>query len=377
MRRVLTFLTAAVLLLASLCIGAFTADLPFWRRAIDLPLESNEAYVPTVRIGDGAFGATVAQGGSLDRGRLDEVVARARTAGADALLVMRHGQLELERYFAADKDNFSLYPADFLARPLAAIAVGLAREEGRIDSLDTPVSKWLPEWEGKARGRVTLRQLLNETSGLETGVDAADVLAASPFDNLSRLPKFVTSRGVRLVLGNDYESTALGFGLDHEPGGFFNVSPVNAQVAAIVVQRVSGLDYERWLETRLLARPAFAAFELQMDRRSGMPAAHCCLRATARDALFVAELLREGGDGALPADWLAEMRKGSRANPEFGLQIERLVGLPAEVWQLGTQKGGGAWILPASGVSVVVLARRDVPTPVDIVLPLLEPSVSK
>jgi hypothetical protein len=71
------------------------------------------------------------------------------------------------------------------------------------------------------------------------------------------------------------------------------------------------------------------------------------------------------------------MRKGSRANPEFGLQVERLIDLPGEVWQLGSQKGGGAWILPAAGVSVVVLARRDVPTPVDIVLPLLDAPIRK
>jgi hypothetical protein len=238
MRRVLTFLTAAVLLLASLCIGVFTADLPFWRRAIDLPLEANEAYVPTVRIGDGSFGVSMPSGTALDRARIAAVVDRARAAGADALLVAQHGQLELERYFAADKENFSLYSADFLARPLAALAVGFARKEGRIDSLDTAVSRWLPEWEGEARGRITLRQLLNETSGLETGVDASDVLVASPFDTLSRLPAFATSRGVRLVLGNDYEATALGFGLEHEPGGFFNVSPVNAQLAAIIVERV-------------------------------------------------------------------------------------------------------------------------------------------
>ena len=38
MRRVLTFLTAAVLLLVSLGVGLFTADLPFWRRALQLPL---------------------------------------------------------------------------------------------------------------------------------------------------------------------------------------------------------------------------------------------------------------------------------------------------------------------------------------------------
>jgi CubicO group peptidase (beta-lactamase class C family) len=372
MRRVLTILMPAALLLASLCIGVFTADLPFWRRAIDLPLEANEAYVPTVRIGDGRYDVAIPVGTSLDRSRLEAVVDRAREAGVDALLVMRGGELELERYFSADKDNFSLHPAGFLARPLAALAVGFAWSEGRIDSLDVPVSRWLPEWEGEARGAITLRQLLNETSGLDTGADAADVLDSRPFERLARLPAFATSRGVRLYLGNDFERTALGFRLEHEPGGFFNVSPVNTQLAAIIVERVTGMEYERWLETRLLSRPGFAAFELQLDRRSGMPAAHCCLRATPRDVLRVAEFVRTAGEGAFPDEWLAQILKGSRAHPEFGLQVEKLTDLPVEVWQLGSQTGGGAWIVPAARMSIVVLARRDVPTPVDLVAPLLE-----
>jgi CubicO group peptidase (beta-lactamase class C family) len=288
---------------------------------------------------------------------------------------MHRGQLQLERYFAADKENFDLYPADFLARPIAALAVGVALREGRIGALDTAVSKWLQEWDGDPRGAITLRQLLNETSGLERGADAADVLVSHPFENLSRLPKFATSRGVRLVLGNDFEKTALGFGLEHEPGGFFNVSPANSQLAAIVVQRATGLDYEKFVESRLFSRPSFGAMEMQLDRRSGMPAAHCCLRTTAHDALWIAELIRSGGPGRLPADWLDQVRKGSRANPEFGLQVERLTELATEVWHLGSQRGGGGWIVPAAELSVIVLARRDVPTTVDILAPLLAPAI--
>ena len=293
MRRLLTFSTAAVLLLMSLGIGLFTADLPFWRRAIDLPLAASESYVPTARIetrhGSAAQETTIDAGvprqSTLDRAALESVTARARQAGADALLVMHHGSLQIARVFAGDDARSSL-PADFLARPLVALSVGVAQADGHIASLDTPVSKWLPEWEGEPRGAITLRQLLNETSGLETGVDAAQVLGSRPFTNLPGLAKFATSRGVRLLLGNDFESTALGFQLDHEPGGFFNISPANSQLAAVIVERATGLDYERLLVERLLAGESRAAIELQMDRRSGMPAASAIASPTATCAIF-------------------------------------------------------------------------------------------
>ena len=51
MRRVLTILTAVVLLLASLGVGVFTADLPFWRRALQLPLPADGIYLPVAVIG--------------------------------------------------------------------------------------------------------------------------------------------------------------------------------------------------------------------------------------------------------------------------------------------------------------------------------------
>ena len=54
-----------------------------------------------------------------------------------------------------------------------------------------------------------------------------------------------------MLLGNDFESSALGFGLDHEPGGFYNVSPANTQLAAVIVERVTGMPYETYVDQRL------------------------------------------------------------------------------------------------------------------------------
>ena len=54
MRRLLTFLTALVLLLGSLAIGVLAADLPFWRRAMQLPLAADDVYLPVATIGGDA-----------------------------------------------------------------------------------------------------------------------------------------------------------------------------------------------------------------------------------------------------------------------------------------------------------------------------------
>ncbi|MEJ0086590.1 MAG: serine hydrolase domain-containing protein [Pseudomonadota bacterium] len=379
MHRVLIILTAIVLVVGSLAVGTLTADLPFWRRAFDLPLASSENYFPTLDVGRPATGAVTAVDparNSVEPAALAAAADSARAAGAAALLVARRGELQYEEYFQGGDGWRALRPADFLARPLAALAVGMTLADGRVKSLDDRLAKYLPEWQGDPRGRITLRQLLNETSGLAQGADAARVLGSHPFADWSRLPDFATARGVRLLLGNDFESTALAFELHHEPGGFFNLSAVNTQLAAVIVERAAGLPYERFLERRLLAPAHLFHIQLQMDRRSGMPAAHCCLRAVARDVLAIGELLRNDGAAAqggrvLPVGWVKEMLKGSRANPEFGLQLERMNGAQLEIWHLGGELGGAVWIVPSRDLTVVALADRDVRLGDALLAPLL------
>ena len=117
---------------------------------------------------------------------LEFAAKRARDGGFRALLVMRGDELLLSRYFGVD-DERTLLPAGLIARPMAAMAIGLALADGRIDTLDTPVSRYLKEWEDEPRGRITLRQLLEDTSGLEDGGDVDHLLHRSPWGHLRGL----------------------------------------------------------------------------------------------------------------------------------------------------------------------------------------------
>lgn len=361
MRRVLTILTAIVLLVVSLGIGAFTADLPFWRRALQLPLPPGGVYLPTARIGaEGAVLAPAPQATeAFDPQRVEAAVSLARGRGSRALLVLYRGQLAIERYFVADDAN-TLLPATVMARPVVAMAAGIARAGTGADPLDAPVSAVLPEWSDDPRGRITLRQLLEETSGLESGGDVHGLLERSPWKDLAGLPRFATARGVRMLLGNDYESTALAFRLEHEPGGFRNPSPANAQLAAVVIERVSGQPYEEFVDQKLWRRVGAGPAELQLDRRAGMPAAHCCWLATARDMLRVAALLgtdgRHGDDQVLPAGWVAEMTRPSRVSAETGLQLRRLRLEGEESVAAADGEGSGFWVIPSRQLVVLDIA---------------------
>jgi CubicO group peptidase (beta-lactamase class C family) len=361
MRRVVTFLTAFVLLLGSLAIGVFTADLPFWRRACQLPLPPDGAYLPVAVIGNAeAAPLHPADAGAavFDPESLEGIATHARNSGTRALLVMHRGRLVVERYFAAD-DSRSLLPAGLIARPMAAMAIGRALADGRLESLKAPVGGMLGEWEGEPRGRITLRQLLEETSGLESGGDIS-LHRYSPWDDLEHLPDFATSRGVRLLLGNDFESTALGFPLEHEVGAFYNYSPANTQLAAVIIERVASMPYERYIDEKLWRPLGAGRAELQLDRRSGMPAAHCCWRATARDVLRVANLLVTDGvaDGhaVLPPGWVREMSLPTRINAGTGMQLARETLAGVEVLSAGDDSGSAFWALPERGLAIVSIA---------------------
>ena len=370
MRRVITILTAVVLTLVSLAIGVVTADLPFWRRALQLPLQPDETYLPVAAIGAQTLDdppqrpAMVAPGGDA----LELAATRARDAGSRALLVMRGNELVLSRYFAAD-DEHTLLPAGLVARPVVAMAVGVALGEGAIKSLDAPVASYLAEWDDEPRGHITLRQLLEETSGLETGGNIERLLHRSPWRGLGALSEFATSRGVRMLLGTDFAGSALRFRLKHEPGGFYNLSPANAQLAALFLERATRTSFERYVDERLWRAAGGGRAELPMDRRAGMPAAHCCWRATAPGVLRVLSLLANdgmsGGRRVLPKGWVEEMARPSGVHADSGLQVLRV---NAGGWfsLSGTADGSTFWVVPARELTILNIVTTEGFTPPEL-----------
>jgi CubicO group peptidase (beta-lactamase class C family) len=115
-----------------------------------------------------------------------------------------------------------------------------------------------------------------------------------------------------------------------------------------------------------------------MDRRAGMPAAHCCWRATAPDMLRVLDLLanagKENGKSIVPAQWIQEMARASRVSAESGLQLKR-VNIGGELALTGGDDDGGAfWVFPDRRLVILNVVNPEGASPPELatlLLPLL------
>lgn len=315
MRRMMLIVTAVLLVGVATAVGMVTADWGFWKRYLALPKDPGEwpesFYEPRTSI-DGPnlpfFPATTAEAAGIDPAALTAAQQWAKANNSVALIILRRGQLVLEQYWQGMTANEG-FSGRAMSRSLVGMVYGIAVADGKL-ALDDPAARYLPEWANDARGRITLRQLLQNVSGLEE----VPLNQGGPF-----------SKNVRLSLGTNFASTARSFRLQHEPGGRFSVSNANAQVLGLILERATGRDYERYVEQRLWRPLGAGHAEFYMDRERGMPAVYCCFRATPRDFARLGELLvtdgLENGVQVLPRGWVAQMRHTTGVNPLYGMQI--------------------------------------------------------
>ncbi|MGD9599444.1 MAG: serine hydrolase domain-containing protein [Steroidobacteraceae bacterium] len=347
LRRLCVLLVASGALLLSAGIGLLSADWPFLHRVWQVPVDRADwrAVVPTpVATIDGGgsafFPSATGDERTIDPAALADALAWAQSNGSAALLVLHADRLQLERYWQGLARD-TLYPVLGASRSLLGVAFGFAEADGLIDSLDAPVERWLSGWRDEARGAITLRELLWNVSGLEVA-------------DATQWPGRLGRSG-RLLYGTATERAALSFGSVHEAGTYFALSPVDAELLAIVLERASGVRYETYIARSLWRAIGAGVAGFSLDRRGGRAVAFDGLRAAPGDLLRLGALLandgRVAGRAVLPPGWVADLSRGSMPNPEFGL----------DAWSFADHRlrlsgdGRVIWILPDDRLVIVRL----------------------
>ena len=101
---------------------------------------------------------------------IDGFMARNHTAG---LLVLKDGDVVLERY-AMGNDAATKWLSFSVAKSLTSTLVGAAVKDGHIASLDDPVVCYLPALRGSAYDEVSVKQVLQMSSGVAWNEDYLD-----------------------------------------------------------------------------------------------------------------------------------------------------------------------------------------------------------
>ncbi len=258
----------------------------------------NPARIPTA----------AADARTIDRSALDAVVAWNEDKNPISLLVWHRGAIQLERYWGGF-DETVISDTASMNKSITGLMVGYAIEDGAINSLDDPVSMYLPEWAGDERGNITVRNLLHMSSGLKV-----DPFTFNPF-----------SRNADLFYGSNLAKTVLETERFEEPGARFQYSSINSQLLGLIVERATGKRLAELVSEKLWKPLGAADASLWLDREGGAAHAFCCFHTTPREWLRLGILLANGGalgdERIIPGDWLSLMTTPSPNNPQYGFQV--------------------------------------------------------
>lgn len=155
--------------------------------------------------------------------------------GTDTLVLKGYGQSDLEHGRETPRD--AIYQVGSITKQFTAAAVLQLKEQGKL-GLDDDITRFVPGFPTRGH-RLTLRQLLGHTGGIrawESTIDFARIILLSmPRDSLVAAFSAAT--------------------FDFPPGERMQYSNAGYFLLGLVIERVSGMSYERYLEERLL-RPA-------------------------------------------------------------------------------------------------------------------------
>jgi CubicO group peptidase (beta-lactamase class C family) len=220
------------------------------------------------------------------------------------LLVLKDGRVAYEYYGGGNTDK-TLWTSRSVAKSIVSILIGMAVKEGFIASVDDPVTRYLPELHDTAWAGVTLRHLLQHTSGVAWNEHYAD--PDSDFAHLTRCEAGPDPYACVLELIRSLHRRP---GI--EPGAVWSYNTGGAWLVGRVLERATGMTIARYLETRLWSRYAMQSDgvweSLVKDEVDmGGHGFNATLRDWGRFGLFVAgDGSLPDGEHLLPGDWITQ-----------------------------------------------------------------------
>jgi len=271
-----------------------------------------EVLVPDEEIrGDGSFVLPVAA--AEERTIPPEFFAAmqeyAAEFGSHAVITVHNGVIQ-DEWYADHWEADRLTQSQSMHKSLLGLLIGVAMEDGLIDSVDETVGKWVTEWADDPRGDITLRNLMSMSSGL-----SVHSFSLNPFDD-----------GVRwLNSGRSIEAILRTPLADWQQGEKWDYNNINSELLGIVLERAYGLRYSEILRDKLWLPMGGDRARVHTDSPGGLAYTSCCLAAPAMDWVRVGMMLLNrgevNGNRIVSADWIDEMIKPSPAADFYGYQV--------------------------------------------------------
>jgi CubicO group peptidase (beta-lactamase class C family) len=216
------------------------------------------------------------------------------------LLVIKDGEIAYETYQLGNSEH-TRWMSMSIAKSVAAMLVGAAIQDGYIESVDDPVTRYVPELRGSAYDGVSVRHLLQMASGVQWNETYTD-----PASDRRQLldAQIAQEPGGMLEVMSKLPRAA-------EPGTRWNYSTGETQVVAALVSAATGKTLADYLSAKIWAKFAMESdANWWLESPDGLEVGGSGLSATLRDygrfGLFLLNGGVAGGEEILPEGWIEE-----------------------------------------------------------------------
>jgi CubicO group peptidase (beta-lactamase class C family) len=228
-----------------------------------------------------------------------------------AFLVFKRDTLIYEEYWDEHVEK-TVSNSFSVAKTIVAMLIGIAVEEGKIGSLDDKVAKYIPEFKNKGRDKITIRHLLQMSSGLDW-----EESGKNPF-----------SDNAESYYGTDLYGHVTRQNLVSEPGTKFLYQSGNSQLLSFVLEKATGEDLTEYAHKKIWSKVgATNEAYWNLDKENGDEKAFCCFYANARDFSRLGLMLENkgqfNGEQILPDWYYKEMTQLPQLETEDGISNYR------------------------------------------------------
>ena len=222
----------------------------------------------------------------------DWVAARNVTA----MVILKDGQVVHESYYLGTGPD-DLRISWSVAKSLLSALFGIVLAEGKIDNLDDPVTKYVPELAGSAYDGTTIRQILTMSSGVAFNEDYLDF-----WSDINRM-------GRVLALGQSMDGFAAGLkDRDAEPGSRWHYVSIDTHVLGMIIRGATGEDIPDLMERHILHPMGLEAAPYYVTDGYGVSFVLGGMNMTTRDYARFGQMIAQGGmwqgRQIVPRDWI-------------------------------------------------------------------------
>ena len=237
---------------------------------------------------------------------IQSAIEFSQATGSHALLIYHKEALVLEHYFPGYSKQHLTSTAS-MHKSVLALLIGIAIDQGFIKSVDQPASDFLREWASDQRNKITIRQMLQQSSGID-------------YPEFSFHP---LGEWNEMVVGDNVLKITLNQAAEKQPGTEFAYNGINPQNLGLLLQRATGQRYSSYLSENLWQYIAEEDSYVILDSEiNKMPRMFCCLDAIAKDWLRVGILILNKGilneKRIVSESWIEQMTSSSKLNPNYG-----------------------------------------------------------